>query len=76
MSEYWSGWLFFSPRDLPNPGIEPRSPVVQADSLPAEPQAKMVDDKCDQCDLFRVITRFSLFLVFFVQLLFFLQRDS
>ena len=28
------------PRDLPNPGIEPRSPALEADSLPAEPQAK------------------------------------
>ena len=27
-----------SPGDLPNPGIEPRSPALQADSLPAEPQ--------------------------------------
>ena len=26
--------------DLPNPGIEPRSPALQADSLPAEPQGK------------------------------------
>ena len=25
------------PEDLPNPGIEPRSPTLQADSLPAEP---------------------------------------
>ena len=38
--EYWSGQLFLSPRDLPNPGIEPRSPALQADSLPAEPQGK------------------------------------
>ena len=38
--EYWSGWPFPSPGDLPNPGIEPRSPVLQADSLPAEPQGK------------------------------------
>ena len=36
--EYWSGYPFSSPGDLPNPGIEPRSPVLQADSLPAEPQ--------------------------------------
>ena len=36
--EYWSGWSFPSPGDLPNPGIEPRSPPLQADSLPAEPQ--------------------------------------
>ena len=28
------------PGDLPNPGIEPRSPSLQADSLPAEPQGK------------------------------------
>ena len=34
-------WLPFpSPGDLPNPGIEPRSPALQADSLPAEPQGK------------------------------------
>ena len=34
-------WLTFpSPGDLPNPGIEPRSPALQVDSLPAEPQEK------------------------------------
>ena len=38
--EYWSGLPFPSPGDLPNPGIEPRSPTMQADSLPAEPQEK------------------------------------
>ena len=32
--EYWSGLPFSSPRDLPNPGIKPTSPVWQADSLP------------------------------------------
>ena len=30
--EYWSGYPFPSPWDLPNPGIEPRSPALQADS--------------------------------------------
>ena len=35
--EYWSGLPFSSLGDLPNPGIEPRSPVSQADSLPYEP---------------------------------------
>ena len=35
-AEYWSGWPFLSPGDLPNPGIEPRSPALQVDSLPAE----------------------------------------
>ena len=34
--EYWSGLPFPSPRDLPNPGIEPRSPTLQADALPSE----------------------------------------
>ena len=34
--EYWSELPFPSPGDLPNPGIEPRSPALQADSLPTE----------------------------------------
>ena len=34
--EYWSGLPFPSPGDLPDPGIEARSPVLQADSLPTE----------------------------------------
>ena len=38
--EYWSGLPCPSPGDLPNPGIKPRSPTLQADSLPAEPQRK------------------------------------
>jgi len=36
--EYWSGLPFPSPGDLPDPGIELRSPALQADSLPSEPQ--------------------------------------
>ena len=40
--EYWSELPFPSPGDLPNPGIEPRSPALQADSLPAELQGKPV----------------------------------
>ena len=38
--ECWSGLPFPSPGDLPNPRIEPRSPAMQVDSLPAEPQGK------------------------------------
>ena len=38
--EYWSGLPLPSPGDLPNPGIEPRSPALQADSLPSEPPGK------------------------------------
>ena len=34
--EYWSGQPFPSPGALPNPGIWPRSPALQADSLPTE----------------------------------------
>ena len=35
---YWSGLSFPSPEDLPDPGIEPGSPELQADSLPFELQ--------------------------------------
>ena len=38
--EYWSGWPFPSPGDLPNPRIEPRSPTLQADSLLSKPPRK------------------------------------
>ena len=36
--EYWSGLPFPSPEDLLNPGVEPGSPALQADSLPFELQ--------------------------------------
>ena len=39
--EYWSGLPFPSPGDLPYLGIEPKSPTLQADSLPSEPQGKL-----------------------------------
>ena len=38
--EYWSGQPFPPPGDLPHPGIEPSSPLLQADSLPSEPPGK------------------------------------
>ena len=38
--EYWSGLPFPPPGDLPNSGIEPRSPTLQAHSLPTEPPGK------------------------------------
>ena len=38
--EYWSGLPFPSPADLPNPGIEPKSPALQTDALPSEPPGK------------------------------------
>ena len=41
--EYWSGLPCLPPGDLPNPGIKPRSPTLQADSLPSEPPGKPKD---------------------------------
>ena len=38
--EYWSGLPFPSPEDLPDPGIEPGSPALQADALLSEPPGK------------------------------------
>ena len=38
--EYWSGLPFPPPGDLPDSGVEPRSPTLQADSLLSEPPGK------------------------------------
>ena len=38
--EYWSEWPFPSPGDFLDPGMEPRSPALKADSLPSEPPGK------------------------------------
>ena len=38
--EYWRGLTCPPPGDIPNPGIEPRSPALQADSLRSEPPGK------------------------------------
>ena len=38
--EYWSGLSFPSPGDLPNPGIEPGTPALEADALTSEPPWK------------------------------------
>ena len=43
--DYWSELPFTSPGDLSNPGIEPKSPALQADSLPAEPLGKPISYK-------------------------------
>ena len=39
--EYWSGLPFPSPGELPNPGIEPGSPALQAGALPSEPLVQL-----------------------------------
>ena len=38
--EYWSRVPLPSPRDLPDPGVRPGSPALQADALPSEPPGK------------------------------------
>ena len=40
--EHWSGLPFPSPGDLPDPGMEPGSPVFQADALTSEPPGKLI----------------------------------
>ena len=40
--EYWSGLPFSSPGDLPDPGIKPRSPALEADALTTEPPGKLL----------------------------------
>ena len=42
--EYWRELPFPSPGDLPNPGIKPKTPALQADSLPSETQRKNLSD--------------------------------
>ena len=44
--KYWSGLPFPSPEDLPNPGIEPGSPALQADALSSEPPGIPVEGVC------------------------------
>ena len=51
--EYWSGWPFPSPEDLPNPGIKPWFPALQVDSLPAEPLGKPKNTGVGSLSLFQ-----------------------
>ena len=53
--EYRSGYSFPSPGYLPNPGIKPRSPALQADSLPAELQGKPKNTGVGSLPLFQGI---------------------
>ena len=49
--EYWSGLPFLSAGDLPDPGIEPASPALRADSLPSEPLG-IVNVNTTHCTLY------------------------
>ena len=53
--KYWSGYPFPSPGDLPNLGMEPRSPALQADSLPAKPQGKPKNTEASSLSLLQGI---------------------
>ena len=59
--EYCSGLPFPSPGDLPDPGIEPRSPALQADALPSEPPGKLVWFSLGKTDLWQYIELVPLF---------------
>ena len=55
--EYWSGLPFPSPEDLPDPGIEPRSPALEADALTSEPPGKFLSlSHCHFGLLFPILT--------------------
>ena len=67
--DYWSRLPVPSPGDLPNPGIEPGSPALQADSLPSEPQGGFITgDQSVQIFYFIMIQSWD-FLIFFKSLL-------
>ena len=42
--EYWSGFPFPSPGDVPDPGIEPGPPALQGAALPSEPPDNQGDN--------------------------------
>ena len=48
--EYWSGLPFPRPGDLPNSGIKPKSPTLQADSLPSKPPEDKYGDQQSKDD--------------------------
>ena len=75
--EYWSGFPCPSPGDIPNPRIEPRSPALQADSLPSELPGKpsiiikiIINNNtywvCDMCQSWLFKSFWNRFIVFVV----------
>ena len=51
----WSGLPCLPSGDLPNAGVEPRSPILQADSLPSEPPGKPKNTRVGNLSLFQGI---------------------
>ena len=68
--EYWSGLPFLSPGEFPDPGIKPRSPAMQADSLPPELNVTSRFNK-----VWRLIQAL-LFLIFHYQILIFFETSN
>ena len=52
--EHWSGLLYPSPGDLPDPGIEPESPALEACTLTSEPLGKPKKAECQRIDAFEL----------------------
>ena len=61
MQEYWSGLPCPPSGDLPNPGIKPGSPALQADSLPSELPGKSIYSLCSLQPLLQVPLEDALF---------------
>ena len=59
--KYWSGFLYPPPGDLPNQGIEPRSPALQMDSLPSKPSHNHLFYTNMQfgCLVFKILLQYS-----------------
>ena len=51
----WSGLPFPSPGDLPDPGIKPKSPALQADALLSEPSPGVCSNSCPFDGLFQTV---------------------
>ena len=58
--EYWSRLPFPSPGDLPDPGLEPRSPALEADTLTSEPPGKHWNTKVKSQETHGVTVKFGL----------------
>ena len=59
--EYWSGLPFPSPRDLPDPGIKPECPALQADSLSTELSRKFIASAKNRTDSYHKVAALNTF---------------
>ena len=61
--EYWSGLPFPSPGDLPDPGIKPGSPALQANALTSEPPGKPTLDMLDIFEWYVLLQRWLMLIL-------------